>query len=285
MDLTLLTEQNRAAFSSFLPTEVYEQLTAPEAVAIGAVDEAGTAVGAAVAVVSGEWLELVWIYVHEPARNQGVAGRMLERLILSAFELEEIRGVTARFGGELYLSPVHSLLKRRYFLIREEPLGVYAVTVGDVKENSFFAERAHPKGTLSLGELPAYTLSQFEKKLMGSEAGVPLELPVNWSAYDQGCSVGYVREGELRGILLFTPEEDGLELSLAYADPGEGAALSAMLRAAGKKLTETKAPDTKISLAALNENAAAILERLFPGQAKLPAYRAVQTFCRIGKGE
>jgi hypothetical protein len=132
-----------------------------------------------------------------------------------------------------------------------------------------------------LKDITEYTRTVFDKRLINADGGPPVPLPIPWANYDQQCSVGYIEDRELQGLLLFTHADGALELSFAYAAPGHNTVLAAMLRDAGRRLIAAYAPETRITVAALNEVSAAITEKIFSGISQHEIYRATLEFDRI----
>jgi hypothetical protein len=153
--------------------------------------------------------------------------------------------------------------------------------------NPFWSDAPNWEGpaVMAIGELPSYVRDSFEKHIAALPEGVPVSRPVPWDNCDVNFSVGYLRESNMTGLLLVAREDEDMELSFAYAEPGEKLALAAMLRAAGNKVIESMPPETTISLTALNDVSAAIVEKLFPDIERRTVLRAIQPFGKRGNEE
>ncbi|MDR1952969.1 MAG: GNAT family N-acetyltransferase [Clostridiales Family XIII bacterium] len=281
MGLILLTEENKSAFLSYVPSYLHAELSEPESVSIGTFDDdSGIATGVLVGNVFNNWVEILWVYVAEEYREHGLARSMLRELIAHAGDVRDIDGITAQLGDKDAHMPLYNLLRSELFVFRNEEDSIYTLTVSMLTGNPFWSDAAHKGGSevMSLKDLPTYILDSFEKNIAALPEGVPVSRPVPWDDCDLNFSVGYLKEDKMKGLLLIAREDEDMELSFAYADPEEKLALAAMLRASGNKVIESMPPETMISLTALNSASAAIVEKLFPDIERRTVLRAIRPF-------
>ncbi|MDR1952971.1 MAG: hypothetical protein LBQ21_00595 [Clostridiales Family XIII bacterium] len=281
MGLVLLTEENKSAFIGYVPTYIQSELSEPETVSIGVFDDnSGIATGVLVSTVFNNWVEIIWIYVAEESRESGLARSMLRMLSSHSFDVRDIEGITAQLGDKNTHMQLYNLLRSEGFTFRNEEDSVYILTVGMLTGNPFWSDAVNKGGpaVMALKELPSHVRDSFEKHIAALPEGVPVGRPVPWDECDLNFSVGYLREGKMTGLLLIARDEGDMELSFAYAEPGEKLALVAMLRAAGNKAIETLPPETTISLTALNDVSAAIVEKIFPDITRRTVLRAIRPF-------
>jgi GNAT superfamily N-acetyltransferase len=266
MGLLVLTEDNKEAFVSYIPPYIYEYISEPDVLALGAYDDdSSIATGVLVAQVNRYRLAIIWFYVGESYRRQGFAKEMLERMMYVTGETKGIFAITVDVDAESDNELLLALFTQYGFDITDDTEPVYSLTVGMLAENHFlnFA-RTDGAHVIPLRAVPEYTRSVFDKKLMLNDVGLPIELPIPWENYDSKCSIGYIERGELEGILLFTKLEDSLELSFAYVAAGLNIALAAMLREACLAITKTYDAGTQVTISALGDVSASIVEKIFP---------------------
>ena len=279
MELTIINDENSVAFADYLPAGLLDEIHGEDSIAIGAVDDNGCAAGIVAASVIESWVNINWIYVNENFREQGLARRLIENLSSASFENPNIFGVTTAFEADR-LPIVYNLFKRLNFSMRQEKSSIYTTTIGEIRSNHFWKEKAASGANLPIGEVPKFTLSTFEKKLELLDIALPVDNPITWEAFEKSCSIGYIRDRDLKGVLLLSHDAEGLEISFVYADPGEKSALGLMLRASGFLAGEKYAQDTRVIFSAVNEITAEIFKKLFPDSKDTLLNRAVFNFNR-----
>ncbi|MDR1952962.1 MAG: GNAT family N-acetyltransferase [Clostridiales Family XIII bacterium] len=283
MSVVLITEEHKLAFSGYAPEYLREDMLQDETVSLGAVDdETGTAAGVLISNVFNNWVEIVWVYVGEEYRGRGFAREMLEKLMAQAVAVPDLEGITAQLGKEDTSKAFHDLLRSELFRFRDEEDSIYVLTVDMLAGNSFWKDSVGRENSAAVpvGEIPTFVRDSFEKHIASLPEGIPIRRPVPWSDCDPNFSMGYLKNDKLVGLLLITRDGDDVELSFAYAEPGENLALASMLRAAGHKIMQTMPKETQISLMALNDTSASLVEKLFPELGRGTMQRAVYPFYR-----
>jgi ribosomal protein S18 acetylase RimI-like enzyme len=280
MGVLVLSEDNKEAFVSYAPSFIFDDISEPGALALGTYDdETSVATGILVALVNRGYLEILWLYVGESYRGQGFAKEMLERLMDVTTQESAISAITVDIDAESDSTEALALLNRCGFDITDSTESVYSLTVGMLADNHFLNDtRKGGVHVVPIQVIQAYTRSAFDKKLMINDVGLPIELPIPWGNYDSKCSVGYIDENELQGILLFTKLDDSLELSFAYVAAGHNAAFASMLHEACLLVTKAYDYDMPVTISALGDVSAAIVEKIFPNINRHKIHRAIRKY-------
>ncbi|MCL1824012.1 MAG: GNAT family N-acetyltransferase [Oscillospiraceae bacterium] len=276
MFTVMLQEENQQAFTRYIPKELRGELKKPETISFGAVNNDNTSAGVLMARVVSGWLEIIWFYIDGQFRRKGL-GRALLGNMLSCFDfVPELTGVFAQFP-EKNNEGLKELFESAGYKFEEGGRSVFELSLKDLTENKFWSkEPSSAENVVMLKDVFDINLRDFEVKLSLTDAGVPLETPLNRKIYDENLSAAYIKNGKIEGILLIEKEENGsIFLSFAYVSPGENSALPAMLYKSGRKAVDTLPPETKISLAAITDVSARLTEKLFPGRAAEPTVYAV----------
>ena len=91
-----------------------------------------------------------------------------------------------------------------------------------------------------------------------------MELPISWKSYSSQLSVARVCNKRIEGILLMKENEDGLELSFAYACRDKSMTFMLMVIAALDRIKKKYGNDVTITVAAVTELSEELVNRIVP---------------------
>jgi GNAT superfamily N-acetyltransferase len=262
-------EQYLRTFLQYIPKEMRDELNAPETIALGVADENNVAAGALISKMAGDWIEIIWLYIGDGFRNKGCGTLLLSDLISCVDSEDGIKGLFSQYpvfegDEEETIAFYEQLFTKSGFESGDWESSGYSFTPADLKSSPFW-QKTHSgaENVAVLDDVFDVTLREFEVKLLLASSSIALDFPVMWRQYDGQLSTAYIKNGEIKGVLLFEKKDSELQLSFAYVSPDEKAVLPALLYKSGKLIVDTLPEDTNISLAAITEVSVKLMEKLF----------------------
>ncbi len=260
MLVVLVTEERLERFKPYIPEDYLPLLSLPKTIAIGAVDEdTNMATGILIGSIWSRTLYLDWLYVGEQFRNAGVARVLLCTLAYRARDLVE--GLRAEFDPEN--EKLKQLLRRCAFEINCKERPLYQFSLGELHNHFLFKSFHSSEGILPLAKTPPYTLHAFGLAMERSSA--PVDVPILLANYDGQLSQVCIVDNEIVGCLLAQSPPEKIHLAFVYADKAHNRCLVPLICVAAQKAFESYPDNTPISIAAVDEHAAALVQKLFEG--------------------
>ncbi len=269
MNYLWIDEKNRNSFRSVLPKSFTE---GKDKVCFGAYDDDGFVCGALCYRYANYQYDILWIYVEEEKRRQGVATGLLDLLFRIVGKSGEIYPVSALFEPSLeeslygffmaYSKMETTYSHDRFYVLPREIRGIKIPGTGTkdtLPQEDFFKlpEAAQKKILYQLEVECNYVVPDFEE----------------WkkNAAPELCRV-ILHNGTLMDLLLVQKRPDGnLELSYLYSKYPKG--LVELLTEAAWD-TESYYPNAKLVFDAVNEESASMAKKLFPQAERVPIYEA-----------
>jgi ribosomal protein S18 acetylase RimI-like enzyme len=275
MYTVLLNRQNQNAFLHLIEPALTGALQDSDVVALGAVEEDGTAVGVMICRMRDDWVDIVWLYADPRFPSRGIGQLLVDQLVSSAIEEPGIVGIFADYEN----IPENFLLTRLFaqntFRIEDIRKAIFEISLADVAQNAFWSKDMDDACVLSLESADDAQWKSFQVELRNNEQPVAASLPIDRQAYHPRLSSVYTSEGKIRGVLLVSCEAKALELSYAHVLPGNGKALGLMLHKVGRLAMSEYPPSTLIHFTPVDEAGEKIAEKLFPELKMRPFHRAV----------
>ncbi len=269
MNYVWIDDNNRSSFRSVLPKAYTE---GKDHICIGAYDDDGFVCGALCYRYASYQYDVLWLYVAEEKRKQGVGTGLLDLLfrivgksgeiypINALFEPYEEEGLYAFFLGYARMETAYS--HDRFYVQPREVRGIKIPGTGTkdpLPQEQFFdlPEAAQRKILEQLERECGYVVPDYET---WKKTAVP-EL-----------SRVILHNGSLMCLLLVQKLPDGnLELSYLYSKYPKG--LVELLTGAAWD-TESYYPKAKLVFDAVNQDSVSMAEKLFPNAQRVPIYEA-----------
>jgi GNAT superfamily N-acetyltransferase len=264
MITTVLKPGNRGLFRNLISDRIWARLDEPEVFSLGAVTEDGVVVGTLCAELGPDSADIIWLYIAESHRGRGLGTQLLETFFSGLAADADTKEVFLFFPDHTDYEDLFYFLCMAGFLV--EPIsadGVYSVKVKKLTDSKLLQRPGTAAGAMFLKAVPDIYLKIFNSLRRPQDALV--EFPLDKNEY-LPCSMAYIRDNEIRGLLLFTREGRGRDANMVYAwsRKGEKNAAGAMLVGAGKAMARLLPPDASIHFATLNEVSRAIARMLDP---------------------
>ncbi|MCL2634053.1 MAG: GNAT family N-acetyltransferase [Oscillospiraceae bacterium] len=274
-------EQNSQAFMRYIPRDLHNIIEAPEAIVLGVANDNDVSAGVLVSKVVGDWVEILWLYVDDEFRNKGGGTLLLSDLLSCVDSESDITGVFSQFPAQDNKA-LENLFAKNGFELEDGENNLYSLKAADLHNNRFWQkEQGGSENADTLDNVIDVKLKEFEVKLSLAGVSVALDFPIKWREYDGKLSSVYIKNNEVRGVLLFKKLDNELLLSYAYVTPEEKTALPAMLYKSGRIIIDTLPADTSISLAAITDASAKLMGKLFensqPQQTRCAVYHINQS--------
>ena len=275
MEINLLTPLDLDKFAHLFPPYLLKELPADE-ILLGCVNEAPLdAAGILMAhPVDGE-LFVDWIYVDEPYRRKGAGKEMLDLLVDTAAECEDVDGITLVFSQDH--ADVEPFLEACGFgvLMREGDKG-FLTTLGEFPK---LPVNGDPVGEiLPLPKVPEAALQSFSDLLSDSSLlGITVEMPLEADRYlPESCML--LAEGRIRGVCLLEANESGLSIGWIYNNcPSPDSIIHIVNQSVGL-LREKYPADTPLSFASVNPGVERFIERRIPVISRAEIYIGTYRF-------
>lgn len=258
----LIGQQIPDMFVPLIPLHYAQMVEQGELLAVGAYDTWDEeAVGILAFRRTEGWMELVWLNFSENYRESEDALRFVARRLEQAKKAGVLNGAFIDFADEKEAEPCAWILRTLGFRKDSVSTHVYELTLADVKDSKSL-HRETAKNVRPLGAVGEEVRRKLVKAVAADARAVPLEMPVDWSLYDEAVSVVYINGTVPEGALLFERQEKDLIFSCAWAS--EPKKMMAMLAFALAQAERELPEDTTILIPVLGHRVAELVERLVP---------------------
>lgn len=268
MELTRIDPELESTFAAFLPQSLLAGIGSGELAALG-VTLLGIPAGAVVMQTEAYAVRLLSIVVDPCLRRHGI-GRFL---------LDGVSDCVRSVGGIFTLRaclPVGDMCAKGFFdsagwRLHEREEGVdFHFPLSALDGSPLLArpgERSIEGGACLPGtDVSPEMLAHFERRLRGSGTFL-CERSLADPAVDQSLSQYFVRGGEVRGCVVYSPEPGGLHFDFAYVED-EGGIFQRLLSISLAAVRRRLSPEAVVTLDAVNPAARNLVERLVPGAVK-----------------
>ena len=260
MALTLLSPLDLEKFAHLFPDDLLDELEADE-IMIGYVEEKPlAATGILMAHVNDLEVFIDWIYVDEDHRRKGAGRSMMEFLIDSCAQIEELSGLSIVFSQE------HKEMKSfldacEFFVIFKEGCKGFETTLGDFPKFPVIGESGE---IIPISSVPEKELERFTKAVNNSSVpGAAVSLPFGAADYLPESTV-LLEDGKIKGLCLMEEKDYGLSLSWVYNISSHAANFPALLNKCINLLKEKYDEDTIMGIASVGEKVDEIIETYIP---------------------
>jgi GNAT superfamily N-acetyltransferase len=278
---TVLIDKEKAnAFAPLLDPSFRDAPAESDAVAIGVADDDDIAAGALFAQMRSAWLDIGWIYVAPEYRGRGMGKLLLSSLAMSARRTPGVSGVFAEYPNLPDEDSPDTMFRMNGFRVEDISKPFYVFTLEELAKNPFWQKKADSRNTIPLGQADEHMLKAFSVQLMETDRPVAVALPIDRREYHPDLSMVYVKDGTIRGVLLFQESGGMLDLAYIHVLPNNGDAMGFMLKKAGQAALDAYPPGTPVNVVTVNAASEAIVEKLFPDSNKMPIRRAFLPFRR-----
>lgn len=279
MKAVIVNGSNQTFFKNLTTAEIYEKISSTGVLSVGAVDENGAAIGIAVILLDGgQTAQLLWIYVAEERRQEGVGTFLYETVV---------KGVRTR-GYEKLFSVFRDEEDRddlMYFLMMQVntmfvPVTEDIVVIPAAGLNQKLESAGITSSTcLEYGRIPSFSIRKLLQNMSEKEkekAGIVSDMPADFSQY-RDCSCGILKEKELTGLLMVKNTADEEKYILDYfVSRGSGPQeLLKMFKYAVEKMLR-RSPKAELTVASLNGLGEAV-EGMVKDQARKIVYTSAVT--------
>lgn len=265
-----IEEEDREAFSGVLPEEL--KLTGNR-VAVGAVDEEGTVLGAASYVLVDDQYNLDWIYVEPDIRRQGVGIALLDYILFLTERAGEGLPVQALYEWTPEDTELHSFFLSEEKMITEYSHDRYVLTEEDMTGiGEKLADRDPEIKSVPFSTLPAKIREELLAMLSANGEFV-IGNKKEWNASLIPELSRVVIKKEVPVAVLFVRRMPGDSMELSYLYSRSPKCLNALLWDVVKEVTG-HFPSGGISFDVMEEAAARLAERFFPNAKKRAVYLA-----------
>ena len=274
MALTLLTPLDLTKFVHLFPDELLDQIEADEII-IGYVEEDPLkATGILMAHVEELEVMIDWLFVDEDYRRRGAGKAMLNFLIKSCEQIDELGGVSIIFTQE-HESMKGFLDACEFFVIFEEGHKGFETTLGDFPKFPVFG----PVGeVMPITDVPERELARFSEAVNNSAIpGAAVDIPFGAANYLPESTV-VLEDGKIKGVCLMEEKDYGLSLSWAYNLSSEASNFPALLNKSIKLLRKKYDDDTVLGLASLSAKVDEIIETYIPVKKSSEIYLGTYPF-------
>ena len=224
--------------------------------------EGDTACGAAAGMLRGETFLLQSFYVAPEFRRRG-GGRLLMDTLRQVLQ-GHCRSVEIHYT---ITQPDHEglapfLTALGFSRERDQEETLYALTVGKLKDNSFFAKRKPPTTALPFEQVPHALLAKaYQAAQAKGEAYLPV--PLTDPSVDQAVSMALLDKKAVRSFVAFVSPRPGL-LNLAWVQSGHPQDVPVLLLSAFAQGQVCYPPETLLTIQAVTPAAAALIQALIP---------------------
>ena len=252
MELTSVGESNLEYFLPFLGDDVK-----PEWGIIGAVED-DSAIGAIAFEVSDDIAIMKSIFVDENYRRRGVASELLDEAKRAFFDegifnfvvyYDENEGLTAFLEDEGFVCA------------QSDPVYSYPIDRAMASKKVMrLQEMGISKNVISYGELQI----DIKQKAYGflEQNGINNSM-LSSGSYDDKLSFAYVKDGNIKGVLLAREEEPDIYLNLLLTDETDSNIASYLLSAFANAIREQMLFGGQLIMAVSNDKLRKSLETLF----------------------
>ena len=256
----LITSENIESFSSVLPVDYMGE---GDRIAIGCYAKDGSVLGAVSFIFVNYQIDLDWLYVDPKVRRQGIATKLMDRVIAFASETMEFYPISAQYCLYDKVNPIHEFFvtydkmdvtysHERYFVkdsdIAMSPL-LHKKLKNRLTQKPFFSEpEATQKRVLSMiGRNGRFTVENFDdwKKLCVKEL----------------CRCDYIGNTLMDLVFVQKNPDGNLKLALLYSKYPEG--LLCMMSSVARAI-ELRYAGATLSFDALSNEAMDLAEKIFP---------------------
>ena len=255
MALTLLSPLDLDKFAHLFPDDLLDELEADE-IMIGYVEEEPlAATGILMAHVNDLEVFIDWIYVDEDHRRKGAGRSMMEFLIDSCAQIEELSGLSIVFSQE------HKEMKSfldacEFFVVFKEGCKGFETTLGDFPKFPVMGESGE---IIPISEVPEKELERFTVAVNNTSVpGAAVSLPFGAANYLPE-STALLEDGKIKGLCLMEEKDYGLSLSWAYNLSSHAANFPALLNKCINLLKEKI-----MGIASVGEKVDEIIETYIP---------------------
>ena len=290
MRIFIVEDEAREEYAPVLPEDLRALFLADELLLIAAADETdGTVRGVLAADISDEEWDIVWLYVDEDYRRQGIASGMISLLteLMPVLFASRIEAAYSRRGEtpeslDAFFDAIGAEVT--------ETDDLYRTTVKSVCES--VPEKAGSAGgsVVPLSELPSYEWDEVKKRIyeraeaqepQDAEDDPPLFLdPGEPSSYDGDVSLVCITgERHPLGVVLLSEREGGIVLdylTLLQNGTASKTALIDMIGSAAKKAEKKYGADASFFVNPVNKGSKKLFDKLCGGESELFARSVVR---------
>lgn len=245
MKAVVVDGKNQIFFKNLTSKEVYDRIGGTGVLSVGAVDESGAALGVAVVLLDAEQLgQLLWLYVAEECRRQGVATFLYET-VSQAIRTRGYRKLFSVFRDETDRDDV-------LFFMMMQPNTMFVPVTDDIVVIPAQGLNEKLKGAnvstascLDFNRIPSFSIRNLMDQMSTEEkekSGLFDEDAKGYSGY-RDCSCGILEQKDLKGLFMVHNTEDVRQYVLDYfiSQGGGAKALLGMLRYSVEKMLENSA--------------------------------------------
>lgn len=255
MKAVVVNGKNQEFFRNLTSEEVYGQIGQTGVLTVGAVDEDGVALGAAVVLLDGvETGQLLWLYVAEERRREGAATFLYET-IARAIRTRGYQKIFSVFRDDKDRDDVLFFMMAQsdtmFVPIPEDIVIVPAAGLNEKLESANISAAS----CLEFNRIPSFSLRKLLADMSQEErekAGFFGDDPVDYSAY-QECSCGLLDQKDLKGLFMVQNTEDAEKYVLDYfvSQGGGPQALLKMLKYSMEKMLQNS-PQAELAITTMN---------------------------------
>lgn len=273
MNVGAVLNADATAFGPLLVPEIADRISKGEPFTVLGLAEGDVACG----VLAGLWLDsafqIMSIYVAPDYRRKGGGRQLVQTLVGAIHDLDKPTKVT--MGYTEYQNDHQTLapfLEHLGFESVEEDIPFSTTTLGALVDGPFFKTQIPPlAGAFTLEKLPGIQYKTMAQKFQVS-GDQPMAKQLLSPDLDKSISVAHKEQGGgVSLVLLERWAEDHLCMTMAMS--AQPMILAQLLRMAFSLALENYSPTTKLTIQAVNDSGADLLERLVPnGQIVSHAY-------------
>lgn len=262
MQIILAQPQERQWFAAFLPLSMRTGLT-PTQLLYGAVEEqTGTAVGAMLVEAEEDAVDLQWVCVADDWRRRGIARQLVTALCEDAVGVRQVGRISALLSSRDVAAA--ALLRRCSFVVQPSAYNEYVFPLSALQQGAFWSRPVVCNGTIQpLGTVSKEAVAGFNRRIRNGSKMRGME-PILVQECDSTLSLCCLVDGSIVGVILIAPQGDTLELSWLYADAAQPRVAAALLQQAAGVALRLCPDQTWVHLAALTEEAEALVRKLLP---------------------
>jgi len=298
----VLTGENIGAYAALLPDWVRRDILKGRRIGFGCADFSGgierradeekagkgtatelgewSAAGVLVGALSGETMEICWLYVHPAHRRRRVASALLEELLRRCIRwgaVEKVCCEYAPWGCEDDGEGLRCFFDSFVFQTMTVPSAIHTFLADQIEIPAKAAEQLE-REQVAARLLHLANLSVGQRMLAGKQLakqGILLqEGAVDWGVYDENLSFVWMEQGKLLGLLLMRQEKEELVLTDLYAAPQASQIIILLLAKMKEQIRACGGAGRVVRVITVTERAEALLGRLVPSARRRMVYRS-----------
>ncbi|MCR5431712.1 MAG: hypothetical protein K6E95_04055, partial [Lachnospiraceae bacterium] len=226
----LIRKEDLSLFDNLIPEMFRDEIGQGSLLAVATFDgeiKPENLVGAVLVRARYDWQEIAWVALTDRYSRPEYAADLIRLRTECAGERGFLIGTFSEF-------PVQETIRADYFSCagfsyEKIPSRVYKINTEEGGELlSFSLKEEDEHNILTLGEMPEKYKRQIEENFIASKVPLPLEVPINWDAYDPMNTLIYIRDGVAESALFYIkyPTTYALEAVFGIETPGSRALLA-----------------------------------------------------------